>query len=51
VTNSDLPEHKLQRRGGYTDVNTAYALATGFAAAALVPEQHYIYRTHDGGKI
>jgi hypothetical protein len=39
---------------GHNDVNTAYVLANvGFGrggGAPAGPEQHYIYRTHDGGK-
>src|ERR1043165_1492231 len=37
---------------GHNDVNTAYVLANlGFSrSSASGPQQHYIYRTHDGGK-
>src|SRR6185312_14944416 len=37
---------------GHGDVNTAYVLANlGFRPGTPpLPEQHYIYRTHDGGK-
>src|SRR5690349_17838517 len=38
---------------GHNDVNTAYVLANiGFSRqpAPPGPQQHYIYRTHDGGK-
>src|SRR5439155_11746951 len=41
---------------GHSEVNTAYVLANlglgrgGGGPAAPQPEQHYIYRTHDGGK-
>ena len=38
---------------GHTDVNTAYVvgnLGFGRGAAAPTTEQHYAYRTHDGGK-
>jgi photosystem II stability/assembly factor-like uncharacterized protein len=38
--------------GGHHDVDTAYVLANnGFSRSpAQGPQQHYIYRTHDGGK-
>ena len=40
---------------GHNDVTTAYVVANvgfgrGQTAAAPVPEQHYVYRTHDAGK-
>ena len=39
---------------GHSDVNTAYvrreSRLSAAAAAPPAPEQHYIYRTHDGGK-
>jgi len=39
---------------GHSDVNTAYVLANrGFSRGGPAPaaeQQHYIYRTHDGGK-
>ncbi len=38
---------------GHNDVNTAYVLANpgfGRGGQPAGPEQHYIYRTHDGGK-
>jgi hypothetical protein len=55
VTNfTDLPRNAnfVTVEAGHGDVNTAYVLANvafgrGGAPAA---EQHYIYRTHDGGK-
>jgi len=65
VTNfTDLPANAnfVTVEAGHNDVNTAYVLANvgggrgggagaGAAAGAAAPaEQHYIYRTHDGGK-
>jgi len=57
VTNfTDLPPNSnfVTVEAGHNDVNTAYVVANlGFgrgAAAPAAPEQHYIYRTHDGGK-
>jgi photosystem II stability/assembly factor-like uncharacterized protein len=58
VTNfPDLPASAnfVTVEAGHNDVNTAYVLANigfgrGLPAAATGPEQHYIYRTHDGGK-
>ena len=60
VTNfADLPASAnfVTVEAGHNDVNTAYVLANigfgrggGGAAASAGPEQHYIYRTHDGGK-
>jgi len=60
VTNfSDLPPNInfVTVEAGHTDVNTAYVLGNigfgrggGGGAAAPAAEQHYIYRTHDGGK-
>jgi photosystem II stability/assembly factor-like uncharacterized protein len=57
VTNfSDLPANAnfVTVEAGHSDVNTAYVLANlGFGrgfAAPTGPEQHYIYRTHDGGQ-
>lgn len=57
VTNiADLPPNAnfVTVEAGHSDVNTAYVLANlGFgrgSAAAAAAEQHYIYRTHDGGK-
>jgi hypothetical protein len=57
VTNfSDLPASAnfVTVEAGHSDVNTAYVLANiGFGrggGATAGPEQHYIYRTHDGGK-
>jgi photosystem II stability/assembly factor-like uncharacterized protein len=57
VTNfADLPANTnfVTVEAGHSDVNTAYVLANiGLgrgAAAPAGPEQHYIYRTHDGGK-
>jgi photosystem II stability/assembly factor-like uncharacterized protein len=57
VTNfPDLPASAnfVTVEAGHRDVNTAYVLANiGFgrgASPAAGPEQHYIYRTHDGGK-
>jgi hypothetical protein len=47
-------ERQLRYRGsGHNDVNTAYVLANlgfGRGGGAAGSEQHYIYRTHDGGK-
>ncbi|MEP6944610.1 MAG: hypothetical protein ABJA02_01745 [Acidobacteriota bacterium] len=57
VTNfTDLPPNSnfVTIEAGHSDINTAYALANvGFARGAAAPsgpEQHYVYRTHDGGK-
>jgi len=56
VTNfTDLPQNInwVTVEAGHTDVNTAYVagnLGFGRGGGAAVPEQHYIYRTHDGGK-
>jgi len=56
VTNfSDLPANAnfVTVEAGHSDVNTAYVLANlGFVRGVAPPttEQHYIYRTHDGGK-
>jgi photosystem II stability/assembly factor-like uncharacterized protein len=56
VTNfTDLPPNAnfVTVEAGHGDVNTAYVLANiGFSRGAPAPatEQHYIYRTHDGGK-
>jgi photosystem II stability/assembly factor-like uncharacterized protein len=59
VTNfTDLPPgaNFVTVEAGHSDVNTAYVLANlglgrgGGGPAAPQPEQHYIYRTHDGGK-
>ena len=56
VTNfADLPANAnfVTVEAGHSDVNTAYVLANiGFVRGgpAPGPEQHYIYRTHDGGK-
>jgi len=56
VTNfADLPANAnfVTVEAGHSDVNTAYVLAnigTGRGPAPTGPEQHYIYRTHDGGK-
>ncbi len=56
VTNfTELPQNMnwVTVEAGHTDVNTAYVagnLGFGRGAAAAGPEQHYIYRTHDGGK-
>jgi photosystem II stability/assembly factor-like uncharacterized protein len=56
VTNfADLPANAnfVTVEAGHGDVNTAYVLAnvgTGRGPAPAGPEQHYIYRTHDGGK-
>jgi photosystem II stability/assembly factor-like uncharacterized protein len=56
VTNfPDLPASAnfVTVEAGHSDVNTAYVLANigfGRGVAASGPEQHYIYRTHDGGK-
>jgi photosystem II stability/assembly factor-like uncharacterized protein len=56
VTNfTDLPPNAnfVTVEAGHGDVNTAYVLANisfGRGGAPAGPEQHYIYRTHDGGK-
>jgi hypothetical protein len=56
VTNfTDLPANAnfVTVEAGHGDINTAYVLANpgfGRGAAPAGPEQHYIYRTHDGGK-
>ncbi|HYX27200.1 MAG TPA: hypothetical protein VE863_01440 [Pyrinomonadaceae bacterium] len=56
VTNfSDLPANAnfVTVEAGHNDGNTAYVLANlgfGRGPAPPGPEQHYIYRTHDGGK-
>src|SRR2546427_8091754 len=56
VTNfADLPANSnfVTVEAGHNDVNTAYVLANigfGRGGAPAGPEQHYIYRTHDGGK-
>jgi len=57
VTNiTDLPANAnfVTVEAGHSDINTAYVLANpGFGrggAPPAGPEQHYIYRTHDGGK-
>jgi photosystem II stability/assembly factor-like uncharacterized protein len=55
VTNfTDLPAGTsfTTVEAGHNDLNTAYVLANmGFSRAPAVgAQQHYIYRTHDGGK-
>src|SRR5881392_1624040 len=56
VTNfPDLPANAnfVTVEAGHNDVNTAYVLAfMGFSRGgpSSAPDQHYIYRTHDGGK-
>lgn len=56
VTNfTDLPANVnfVTVEAGHGDINTAYVLANlgfGRGGAPAGPEQHYIYRTHDGGK-
>src|SRR5437773_1101395 len=56
VTNfADLPANAnfVTVEAGHQDINTAYVLANigfGRGPAPAGPEQHYIYRTHDGGK-
>jgi photosystem II stability/assembly factor-like uncharacterized protein len=56
VTNfTDLPANAnfVTVEAGHSDINTAYVLANigfGRGGAPAGPEQHYIYRTHDGGK-
>lgn len=56
VTNfTDLPPNAnfVTVEAGHNDVNTAYVVANpGFTrgGAPAGPEQHYVYRTHDGGK-
>lgn len=51
---TDLPPNAnfVTVEAGHNDVNTAYAVANigGRGAATPAPEEHYIYRTHDGGK-
>ncbi len=55
VTNfTDLPPNAnfVTVEAGHNDVNTAYAVANiggGRGAAVPASEEHYIYRTHDGG--
>lgn len=55
VTNfTDLPANAnfVTVEAGHNDVNTAYVVANigGRGFATPTPEEHYIYRTHDGGK-
>ncbi|HZS43682.1 MAG TPA: hypothetical protein VFC63_01155, partial [Blastocatellia bacterium] len=58
VTNfTDLPQNAdfVTVEAGHNDVNTAYVLANiGFGRGGGAPspeaDQHFIYRTHDGGK-
>ena len=56
VTNfTDLPPNAnfVTVEAGHSDVNTAYAVANvggGRGSATPASEEHYIYRTHDGGK-
>ncbi|MFL6227286.1 MAG: WD40/YVTN/BNR-like repeat-containing protein [Pyrinomonadaceae bacterium] len=56
VTNfTDLPPNAnfVTVEAGHGDINTAYVLANlvpGRGTPAPATEQHYIYRTHDGGK-
>lgn len=56
VTNfTDLPANAnfVTVEAGHNDVNTAYVVANiGFGRGAPQPEndEHYVYRTHDGGK-
>jgi photosystem II stability/assembly factor-like uncharacterized protein len=58
VTNfTDLPPgaNFVTVEAGHSDVNTAYVLvflgfSRGGPASAAAEQQHYIYRTHDGGK-
>jgi hypothetical protein len=56
VTNfNDLPANAnfVTVEAGHSDINTAYVLANigfGRGGAPAGPEQHYLYRTHDGGK-
>jgi len=56
VTNfTDLPAGTsfVTVEAGHNDVNTAYVLANlGFSRnpGSASPQQHYIYRTHDGGQ-
>ncbi len=58
VTNfTDLPPgaNFVTVEAGHSDVNTAYVLVylgfnRGGPASAAAEQQHYIYRTHDGGK-
>src|SRR5205085_3904128 len=56
VTNfTDLPPNAnfVTVEAGHSDINTAYVLANiGVGRGGGIPavEQHYIYRTHDGGK-
>src|SRR5438067_1312277 len=56
VTNfTDLPPgaNFVTVEAGHSDINTAYVLANigvGRGGGTPAAEQHYIYRTHDGGK-
>ncbi len=58
VTNfTDLPENAnfTVVEAGHQDVNTAYVLATagggrGGGAGAAAANEHWVYRTHDGGR-
>lgn len=58
VTNiADLPANAnfVTVEAGHSDINTAYVLVNigfgrGGGGAPAAAEQHYIYRTHDGGK-
>jgi len=52
---TDLPQNAnfVTVEAGHSDLDTAYVVANlGFGRGAVSngPEQHYIYRTHDGGK-
>ena len=52
---TDLPQNAnfVTVEAGHSDVNTAYVVANINAArgaTAPTSEEHYIYRTHDGGK-
>ena len=56
VTNfTDIPQNMnwVGVEAGHSDVNTAYVvgnLGFGRGGAPTGPEQHYVYRAHDGGK-
>jgi photosystem II stability/assembly factor-like uncharacterized protein len=53
VTNfTDLPANLnfVTVEAGHSDVNTAYVVGNIGFGRGLSPEQHFIYRTHDGGK-
>lgn len=52
---TDLPQNAnfVTVEAGHNDINTAYVVANinpARGGATPAPEEHYIYRTHDGGK-